>query len=881
MKIRKAIRKIVALGAGLSMVGATLLSASAADLKSYPTPFIKDGVFNGVIVFGDTAAASDVAGAVDIATNLQYLAKVETPITTSGGASVAVSGDAAKMRSGSDILEIGENLSAVKEIFTKDDLKALASGVLDNNQGSFSYNQYLKTRVNSSSAYEPVAYVDFAIDDDDDEDIPADYLYIKSGSDIFTYELEFQEAAESEITDSAGTATTAGTVLYDFEDEDLVLMGKTYAITKAYRGGKNQTKLTLMGGDVTDTLEEGQTKTYTINGKEYEVTALIIDDTTSTATVKMKVNGQVTRKMKEDQTDKVAGVEIGVRSLLGNEAGDVTQDLVEFYLGVDKIIIEDSDIIRSGGGTLQVAEETISDAKVEITGTDDTTKTKLSKIQIRVAADDDYYIGEGKKVTTQMDDPEGFFTRNFDIEFQGLSIPGSSEVKIQNAGDKQYNLQFTNKDGTEYKFPILSVISSGVNRVGDDSGTRDLILREGIVGQSALTYNIEDEDTFIINNNKPAGDRQTGFTHVLQYKSQDATNNVLKFKDLGSGETLEVSYTSPGQNDTGIVLGGTKFVIDIMSDVDNSNISVDLDGDGSITTSEQPWIVTKGGAYINVSVADRSGYDICNITSGNLVTVEVTVDADDIDDATEDETILANLSVDTTPRLDISTVAKKGTATLTPGYRSGYFLSGLHKVGTTDNRQERTVYGILIDQLVDTSGPDELTMTVPDKQAEALVYFTANTPTLTKTTSEGGALVSSTVAPIALGTAKLASEVDDVKAQNAIIVGGPCVNTAAATVLGNPTPCTKGFVEGKAMVKLVEQTNGNVAMIIAGYSALDTRRAARVVAEGTKLAELDAGVSEVEVAGTTLTEATVSVPTPVVEAPVAAPAAETTTEATA
>ncbi len=85
MKLRKAIKKIVALGTGLSMVGATLLGASAAaDLKAYPGQFIKDGVFNGVIVFGDTAAASDVAGSVDIATNLQYLAKIRIKCSCDG-----------------------------------------------------------------------------------------------------------------------------------------------------------------------------------------------------------------------------------------------------------------------------------------------------------------------------------------------------------------------------------------------------------------------------------------------------------------------------------------------------------------------------------------------------------------------------------------------------------------------------------------------------------------------------------------------------------------------------------------------------------------------------------------------------------------------------
>ena len=87
-----------------------------------------------------------------------------------------------------------------------------------------------------------------------------------------------------------------------------------------------------------------------------------------------------------------------------------------------------------------------------------------------------------------------------------------------------------------------------------------------------------------------------------------------------------------------------------------------------------------------------------------------------------------------------------------------------------------------------------------------------------------------TVQRIQVGAAKLASEVSDVKAQNTILVGGPCANAAAATVMGNPTDCAAGFTPGEGMVQLWEHANGNVAMLVAGYGALDTRNAAQVVA---------------------------------------------------
>ena len=51
MRAKQVVRKIIALGTGLSMVGASLFAAGAASLTDYPNPlFIKNGVFDGVIV---------------------------------------------------------------------------------------------------------------------------------------------------------------------------------------------------------------------------------------------------------------------------------------------------------------------------------------------------------------------------------------------------------------------------------------------------------------------------------------------------------------------------------------------------------------------------------------------------------------------------------------------------------------------------------------------------------------------------------------------------------------------------------------------------------------------------------------------------------------
>ena len=70
----------------------------------------------------------------------------------------------------------------------------------------------------------------------------------------------------------------------------------------------------------------------------------------------------------------------------------------------------------------------------------------------------------------------------------------------------------------------------------------------------------------------------------------------------------------------------------------------------------------------------------------------------------------------------------------------------------------------------------------------------------------------------------------------------------------------EGFEAGKAMVKLY-QNDGNVAMLVAGYNAEDTRRATRVVANYDSSAFADSFTGdEIVITGTSLTDIQVSAP---------------------
>ena len=82
-----------------------------------------------------------------------------------------------------------------------------------------------------------------------------------------------------------------------------------------------------------------------------------------------------------------------------------------------------------------------------------------------------------------------------------------------------------------------------------------------------------------------------------------------------------------------------------------------------------------------------------------------------------------------------------------------------------------------------------------------------------------------------LNIAKLDSEVGNIKGQNSIVIGGPCANAAAAALLNYPDNCREGFEVGKGFIRLYEMSNGKISLLVAGATALDTRRATRALAD--------------------------------------------------
>jgi len=420
------------------------------DLSNYPNMFVSDGKFNGYIVVGESSRANDILVVTDIASNMK-IKGAETPTP------VSVSGDAWKVGTGNTNLEVansdaaessiqGENLYDISRYIGKNELAALESGVYKARSSSYDYKQFLYFDIDNTGTNELVKY---AQNEDGVTDL---FFFIDSGKNIGQYKVEFSPSATSSIYDTAGSESSSGTVLRDFENTKINMLGKEFSIVLARRQKAKSVKLTLMGGAVHGSLLEGESQTYQLNGDDYEVQLIYVDGKNA----KFSVNDEVTNTLKVGETYKLAsGKEIGVsENLYQSYAGGVHS--VDFFVGANKLIFRDDDITNTvSDNELVVSGKTIDGADVIITGTDDTTVSALSTIIISMTAQNDYYLGVNDKLSSVIessgDDPRILFTNQWDIEFKGLSEAKSHNIELDPSGERRYKFVFYDGDGKERK----------------------------------------------------------------------------------------------------------------------------------------------------------------------------------------------------------------------------------------------------------------------------------------------------------------------------------------------------------------------------------------------------------------------------------------------
>ncbi len=776
-------KKISAVAASALMVGMTMGVVAAAN---YPAPFVVGGSANVAIVYGTGAGVnpSDLVQASYVQSNLQsFMSSTGSSTTVSGG-------DSWEVGTSSDKLELGESIRDVETYIGRGELGLLVDGSLSNEKGEAKYEQFFYFEDTTSSA------VNFT---ENDDEVQALFLNFKSDQVIARYVMDFTNELKSDIeTDKE---------LSDIEDKAITFLGKTYTIVTADNGTKG-VELTLMSGALGGTVDNDVP--LTLDG--YEVSVLV----SSSSAAEFTVNGQKTAKMGKGDMEKLSdGNYLAVTDITyqGFAGGIMNAD---FYIGADKITWKN-------GTSMTANAETINEANVIITHTESSGDISISEIAINMTAEDDLFIPVGGKLSevVELTEPEVLVGQNWDIQFEGLEAVDYETISLKRSTDLKYVLEWENYNGDTVKLPLVYTDVDEV--IGGSSSTKNFVINPNgsILG---LSHNITDKDYFLLHTANPEEHAKDAKTLLIYYKSADkhtatdpkitftvnpGSNPIDKEMSVSSTGTFTFKYAGGTWNFRNSSDGTTDYDIVLVGDDYHEGTAANATAYVSIRTGYNTRIQITD--VVAIGPAESAGVPYSD-DEDMAWRVNVSIDDTSKDgDETNAQAALAQQVFQA--EIDNSTAA---TAIIT------FAGTAAWKTDPDDSTISTyvTQYGAEILRTNPSDSPANIVVQVPKSIVRPLVYVSTGDVAVSTTvggaTSLGDVLVKDT-------------EVSSVSSKNLVVVGGSCINSAAATLVGSAA-CESDFTSatgigsGQFLIQSFADayTSGKIALLVAGYSAADT-----------------------------------------------------------
>jgi hypothetical protein len=747
MDVKKAIRKIVALGTGAAMIGATIMGASAYTLADYPSPFVQNGAFSGKIVIGASASTADVLGAVDISASLQAAAK--TGVSVAGAsATTTVSNGVLIEDSNNQDLNYEDTWST--KTFKKADFPVLlADGIVLDESASTEQDYDQSIAIASKS----MAYT---LVDNDVYGEPILYLDLDGNTNpLLTFKVDFDSGDYLDIPNLA-------------DSESIKMFGSTFT----FKNVADTDDIILYGSKVTQLVTMGTPLEVEADGVTY--TIAVVGANADTSSVHLQVDDDV-KTSTAGQTKTIGGLKVYVEDVFVSNVGGESAS-AKVFIGSTEYNLGAAD-----GTWNQVQVDNVDLDGVQVNMTDsgsDVISSMYFKIDTTEVANaetaEDYdWLAMGDSFV----DPMFGWQFKFVEAIPALDATSRDHVQFKVSGE-DLNIQFTNEAGTEYEFTAYQKVSAtsnvtfpDVNEAGKKFGLHQNAMVKG------ATFILEEDATSA----EPV-------SRIFTYERLTNSDADIVFSELGQSGTFTVT-SGDAIEDTGVTA-----TVDSAS-LDTINLSA----------ASKLHFYTMSG--LNVSLADET--DTLSATA--LITMTEDHKGQNKDEITGDE-FTASVSYDTSDEeLNIAKPASwdGGADDSYPGGKMYYGVSqyGTYYVHDSDNNLALDLY-------------------VPAEDVDYAVYLAG--PDSVVSTSGSGDAMYYNVNPIAVGIAVLDSDAPAVGSDNLIVVGGPCANTVAAELMGNPADCAAGFSDGKGLIKLWEDKN---AVLVAGFSAKDTQGAARVLAD--------------------------------------------------
>lgn len=560
----------------------------------------------------------------------------------------------------------------------------------------------------------------------------------------------------------------------DFESVSFEIQGNTYTITDVNLDASDDIdEMTLVAGDSTVWLAQDQP--FTLG--DHTITVVNVDENGESCGV--NVDGK-TVWVDQGSTEDFGGVSVGVLDVTVVHSKDYDQDTCELSLGSNEITLKEGDVVTVNGADIDGSEVTFNNP---VSGGEQwsgfTITFAVGDAESGVNSDD-VYLAPGQAWT----DP---VFGNFKIVYQGVT--GSFEEMTFDASSENAGFTFMNNEGKEVKIPFFWDTDDSQIRAGDDTDAILLKPGENMTGMNG-------------------GDAQDPEGTLLWYVTSSGEARILEVDSIEGLTGANANTTTIKDWMTGDVLADQEeFTPGVAT-------TISLGSLGSVSLN------LTAGASGNVEFNSPSGNTAETKGEGTISFLMSNVTLTEVEgDETTESTLILPLGWDTTDEeIQIQNPSVSGGAN-----------TQVDKSESDDDNQILvTERGTVVEW--DSDNRDKLTVMYPNEDAFANVFVA---PLDAEVVGGGsGSVEADKVNPFSVGLAVLDEEAEAMT-KNMIVVGGPCVNTVAAELMGSPEQCAEGFEPGKAMLKFFDR-KGKAALLVAGYDAMDTVNAAYVLAQHNK-----------------------------------------------
>lgn len=446
---------------------------------------------------------------------------------------------------------------------------------------------------------------------------------------------------------------------------------------------------------------------------------------------------------------------------------------VEFTLGTGKMFLKNGTSLRLND------RETIREIEAVVVGSGD----KVSEIGFKWKTDKAQFLTEKSKLTIPR-------FENIALSTTGVQFPAKEEVRIEGNGADKIRMIVPLENG-DYNLDLAYFNKSTANYTGyGRDASNKLVISTG----DTVTFNDSAKDRTFILSWRSTSDFET---YVLNAKMAEIDDDptVTLFdeitgeeycKDVREGRTCRVGRTD-------------LKVTAVNATTGNSYVTLSKESNNKASFST---LYTKEGMKISLpakeSVENKAAFSISFYEE----------DKDNkIADTRTFGVSIGSASINSENRTSVSGV-------------TGLNVVNSVKVPNVDEEiyYMATELATKVNYRYPTSSQKSAVVTYHGSEVMADVFV-----------SNPEAVISEGATPSGQVTI-LDSEVSSVGNKNLIVVGGSCVNTVAADLLGGALcgeafSAKTGIVSGEAIVKSYDRASGKIALLVAGYEAADTQRA--------------------------------------------------------